>query len=206
MNGLGLVSREMERYLRDALRKIEAAGAVVVEDCPELPDLDKIYRVLRAMLWAALPGRAPDEIQKHFKRTLRENIEFGRNLTIDDVYDAQLNRSLLFDNTVGFLRDFDVLACPVVGLMPGPVEEEFPTEIDGEPLADYISWLRFSFLATTTGLPAISVPVGLSDDGIPVGIQLIGHHCGEARLLSVARAIEIVTGGPLGPIDPVEVA
>lgn len=206
MNGFGVISREMDGYLHDALRKMEAAGAIVVEDCPELPELDKTYRVLRAMLWAALPGRAPDAIQKHFKRTLRENIEYGRSLTIDDVYDAQLNRSRLFDNTVGFLRDFDVLACPVVGAMPGPVEEEYPTEVDGVPLTDYISWLRFSFLATTIGLPAISVPVGLSRDGIPVGLQLIGHHRGEARLLSVARAFEAVTGGPLGPIDPVTTA
>jgi amidase len=158
------------------------------------------------MLWAALPGRAPDAIQKHFKRTLRENIEFGRSLTIDDVYDAQLNRSRLFDNTVGFLRDFDVIACPVVGVMPGPVEEEYPTEVDGVPLKDYISWLRFSYLATTVGLPAISVPVGLTRDGIPIGLQLIGHHRGEARLLAVARAVEIATGGPLGPIDPVVMA
>jgi amidase len=203
MNGIGVISREMDGYLRDALRKMEAEGAVVVEDCPELAELDKTYRVLRAMLWAALPGRAPAEIQKHFKQTLRENIDFGRSLTIDDVYDAQLNRSRLFDNTVGFLRDFDVIACPVVGVMPGPVEEEYPTEVDGVPLTDYISWLRFSFLATTIGLPAISVPVGLSRDGIPVGLQLIGHPRGEARLLSIARAFEVVTGGPLGPIDPV---
>jgi amidase len=206
MNGFGLISREMDGCLRDALGKIEGEGAVVVEDCPELPELDKTYRVLRAMLWAALPGRAPDAIQKHFKRTLRENIEFGRSLTIDDVYDAQLNRSRLFDNTVGFLRDFDVIACPVVGVMPGPVEEEYPTEVDGVPLKDYISWLRFSFLATTVGLPAISVPVGLTRDGIPIGLQLIGHHRGEARLLAVARAVEIATGGPLGPIDPVVMA
>lgn len=203
MNGIGVISREMDGYLRDALRKMEGDGAVVVEDCPQLPDLDTTYRVLRAMLWAALPGRAPEEIQRHFKQTLRENIDIGRNLTIDDVYDAQLNRSRLFDNTVGFLRDFDVIACPVVGVMPGPAEEEFPTEVDGVPLTDYISWLRYSFLATTVGLPAISVPVGLSRDGVPVGIQLIGQPRGEARLLSVARAFEVVCGGPLGPIDPV---
>ena len=53
------------------------------------------------------------------------------------------------------------------------------------------------------GLPAISVPVGLSDDGMPVGIQLIGPPRGEAKLLAAARAVEMVMGGPLGPIDPV---
>lgn len=203
LGGHGLVSREMENYLRKALSTIESAGMVVVEDCPELPELDRTYRTLRAMLWAALPGSVPEELQRHFKRTLAENIETGRKLSVDEIYAAQRNRSLIFDNTVSFLQDFDVLACPVVGLMPEPVENEYPTEIDGQPLEDYISWLRFSYLSTTTGLPSISVPVGFSDSGIPVGLQLIGPHRGEARLLAVARAVEVAVGGPLAPIDPV---
>lgn len=43
---------------------------------------------------------------------------------------------------------------------------------------------------------------GFTDDGMPVGLQLIGQPRGEAGLLQVARAIEIVVGGPFGPIDP----
>ena len=48
-----------------------------------------------------------------------------------------------------FLSGYDVLACPTVSLEPGPVIEEYPKEIDGQPLEDYIEWLRFSFLSTT---------------------------------------------------------
>ena len=203
LNGFAPVSREMDGYLRAALALVEANGGVVEEGCPELPDLERIYRTLRAMLWAAGPGRAPDAIQKHFKNTLADNIAQGRRLDIEDVYDAQIGRSLIFDNMVGFLRDFDVLACPVVGLMPGLVEQEYPLEIDGMPLTDYLEWLKFSFLSTTTGVPSVSVPVGVSKDGLPVGLQLIGQPRGEARLLQVARAVEEAVGGPLGPIDPV---
>lgn len=202
LNGFGSVERSMGEHLSSALSRVEREGAVVVEDCPDLPDLDKTYRVLRAMLWAALPGRAPREWQRHFKRTLKENIEYGRNLSIDDVYDAQLGRTRLFENVASFLRGFDVLACPVVGLHPGPVEEEYPKFMDGEPLDDYITWLRFSYLSTATGLPSVSVPVGLNESGVPVGLQLIGPHRGEARLLAAARAVEMAVGGPLGPIDP----
>ena len=202
LNGFGLTSKAMERDLRTALQAIERAGHRVEEACPDLPALDPTYRTLRAMLWAALPGRAPDSVQQYYKNTLRENIDYGRHLTIDDVLDAQIHRSTLFDTMVGFLKDFDVLACPVVGLHPGPVEQEFPTELDGEPLTDYITWLKYSYLATTTGLPAISVPVGFNDGGVPVGLQLIGRHRGEATLLAAARQVEQAVGGPFGPIDP----
>ena len=101
------------------------------------------------------------------------------------------------------VETYDVLACPVVGIMQGPIEEEYPLEIDGEPLKDYIDWLRFSFLAPVAWLPAISVPVGLTAAGLPVGLQLIGKPRGEAGLLRIARLVELATGGPLPAIDPV---
>lgn len=203
LGGFAPCSAQVERHMRRALEQVARAGGVVEEDWPDLPGLDRAYRTLRGLLWIAGAGRAPDPVQRHYKATLAQNIAQGRALTVEDVTHAQLVKSDLFDRMAAFLRDFDVLACPVVGLMPGPVEEEFPREMDGEPLSDYIDWLKFSFLSPTTGLPSVSVPVGLSEDGLPVGLQLIGRHRGEARLLQVARAVEAACGGPLGPIDPV---
>mgnify|MGYP000258630154 FL=1 len=66
-----------------------------------------------------------------------------------------------------------------------------------------MDWLRFAFLATTTGLPSISVPVGRGPRGLPVGLQLIGKPRGESALLAAARQVELTFGGPLGPIDPI---
>ena len=92
LNGLTFVSKEVDGYLRTALDKVESAGGQVREACPDLPDLDRAYRVLRAMLWAAGPGRAPAQEQKGFKDTLAQNIQIGRELSIDDVYDANASR------------------------------------------------------------------------------------------------------------------
>jgi len=52
-------------------------------------------------------------------------------------------------------------------------------------------------------LPALSLPVGLTASGMPVGLQLVGPPRGEARLLRVARAVEEAVGFPKTPIDPV---
>ena len=142
------------------------------------------------------------DIWKHFKKTLSENWAFGKSLTTDDVADANINRTTLFLAMHDFLQDFDVLACPTVGCMPRPVEIEWIDQINGVKLTNYMDWLRFAFLATTTGLPAISIPVGRSPEGMPIGLQLIGPPRGEGKLLRVARAVEIAVGGPFGPIDP----
>ena len=115
----------------------------------------------------------------------------------------RINRTVIYNNMCRFFERFDVLACPVVGCMPHPQTEEWVSEVGGVRLTGYMDWLRFAFLATTTGLPAISVPVGPGPRGLPIGIQLIGKPRGEAALLAAAAAFETVTGGPKTPIDPV---
>ncbi len=202
LNGFAAIEGEIRDVLESALGRFEGAGATVEETCPDLPNLEKTYRVLRAMLWASGPGRLPEEVQRHYKATLRDNIQYGRDLSIDDVYDAQRDRTVLFHNVQRLLERFDVLAMPVVGLRSQPVENEYPTEIDGKPVGDYLDWLKFSFLSTTTSLPALAMPAGFTDDGMPVGIQLIGPNRGEAKLLRVGRALEQALGLPRGPIDP----
>ncbi len=203
LNGFATVSKNWAQVLMESLQIVEKSGIAVEEDCPILPNLNRCYRILRAMVWAAGPGRAPHSVQKHFKKTLSDNINYGRKLTIDDVYEAQIDRNTIYHNMRRFLSNYDVLACPTVSLEPGPVVEEFPNEIDGKPMDDYIDWLRFSFLSTTAGLPAISIPVGFTESGLPVGLQLLGPPRGEAKVLAVARAIELTVGSMQTPIDPI---
>ncbi|MFT5639248.1 MAG: amidase [Paracoccaceae bacterium] len=203
LDGFGPVEKEIDDQMRLALTKVEAGGGIVVEDCPALPNLEKTYHALRGFGFLTSILREPETTTKHFKATLNENIKFGQSLTLEDLANANLDRTLLFANMESFLGDFDVLACPTVGCMPRPVEQEWVTEINGQKMNGYMDWLRFAFLATTTGLPAISVPIGICPSGMPIGLQLIGPPRGEAKLLAVARAVEVAVGGPLGPIDPV---
>ena len=203
LNGFAPVEKEIQDVMRHALEQVQAAGGMVDDACPNLDGLYDTYITLRGMFWAALPGRAGPAIEEHYKKTLVDNIQVGRDLTIDDALDAGLVRTQLYHNMREFMHDYDVLACAVVGLEPKEVELEFPTEVDGEPMSDYIDWLRFSFLSTTTGLPSVSVPCGFTKSGMPVGIQLIGGPRADAKVLQVARIIEQVMDLGQGPIDPI---
>jgi amidase len=201
--GLAPVEREIDEVMRSALEKAERNGAAIEEACPDLSGLYETYVTLRAMVWGAGTGRSPEHVRKHFKRTLAENIGVGETLTPSRIYDAQITRSALYERMRVFLETYDVLACAVVGLEPGPVEQEYPSRVAGKPVADYIDWLRFSFLATTTALPALSLPAGLTRSGMPVGIQLIGPPRGQAKLLAFAKASEDAVGfRGKTPIDP----
>ncbi len=202
LGGFAPVTPEVRDLLAAAMHALERTGTRVEADCPDLSGLIDTYRTLRGFGMAAGAGRAPVAMQAAFKPVLRDNIAAGRRLTLDDLIAAQRMRTVLYHRMRRFLEPYAVLACPVVGLAALPVEIEYPTEVAGVAMADYIDWLRCAFLATTTTLPAISVPVGRTVNGTPMGIQLIGPPRGEATLLAVARVLEQVTGFGTAPIDP----
>jgi amidase len=141
-------------------------------------------------------------VKEHFKQTLKDNIATGQAQTSQDIYLAMRARTDLYQRMRVFLEKYDVLAISVVGLEPGMVEEEYPLYVDGQRTPDYVDWLRFSFLATTTALPALAMPIGFTESGMPVGIQLIGPPRGEAVVLQVGLAIERVLNLGAEPIDP----
>jgi len=157
---------------------------------PKIPHLYDTYSVLRSMLWASGPGSQPPNVQQHYKSTLQRNISKAHALQADDIYRALTNRTKLYNSMLEFFRTYDCLLCPVIGKQPGPIEEEYPREIAGETIDDYVDWLRFSFLAPAASLPAAVIPIGLDQEGMPVGIQLIGKPRGEAELLVIASVFE----------------
>ena len=203
LNGYSSVDAQITEVYDRAMRSASKDGATIIDACPDIEGLETAYRTLRGAMWAATVGRMAPEIQDHLKDTLKENIDFGRGLTIDDVNDANLARSRIFNTMSRFFETHDVLATAVVGCSPKDISVEYPKEVAGEPMDDYISWLKFAFLSTTTGLPSLSLPVGFTQEGLPVGLQLIGPHRGEAKLLQVAAFLEASLNLPKTPIDPI---
>lgn len=203
LNGIAPVTPEMSQILSTSLSRIERPGLDVTEDSPRINGVERCFRTLRAFgMWTGARN-TPERISRHYKPTLQQNIAQGRVLEMNQIAEAMTLRSQLYDTMLGFLRQYDVLACPVTGLAPLQVEIEYPPEVNGTACKDYLDWLRFAMLATVCGLPAMSVPVGFTDTGLPVGLQLIGRPRGEGRLLQVAKAIEEALALGTGPIDPV---
>jgi amidase len=69
---------------------------------------------------------------------------------------------------------------------------------DGREIA-YFEILDWAALATVCGLPATAVPAGLTGQGLPVGVQIIGPHRGDSHTLAVAQAIDETIGGFRAP-------
>jgi amidase len=99
-------------------------------------------------------------------------------------------RSVLWHRVRDFMATRDLLVLPTVAVPPFPVEEAYPTEINGKPLDNYTQWFNLTYAITLTGLPAISVPCGFTRGGLPVGLQIVGRRRQEAAVLRAAAAFE----------------
>ena len=93
---------------------------------------------------------------------------------------------------------FDVLAIPTAQVWPFDASERWPRHIGDREMDTYHRWMEVTSYATFAGLPAISVPVGFDQRGLPMGMQLIGRPRGDADLLRLAAAYEATLAVPTG--------
>ena len=187
----------------------ESLGCRTTETYPDLDGTREVFFTLRARSFVENYGELLHEHRDEIKATVVWNIEQG--LALDDLaVDAAVAR--MHDVRAaadGFFTTVDYLAQPVSQVPPFPVELEYPTEVAGESMTTYLDWMASCWSITVLGGPAISVPCGFTDDGLPVGIQIVGKPGDDAGVLRLAHAFEQTTsvGRPLtvpapGPRPP----
>lgn len=190
LGGLPVEPAVTEVLERDGHPVLESLGAEVREIEPDFEGAEEAFRTLRAWDMAQKYADLYRERRDDLSENIIWNIEAGLDLTAKDVYDAQIARTRLHNRMMDLFGDIDILAAPTVQLPPFPVEWTWPREVASVPQEDYLGWMRSCWYVSATTLPAISVPCGFTDDGLPVGIQLVGRPLGEVDLLRFALAFE----------------
>ncbi|WP_030482987.1 amidase [Nocardioides aequoreus] len=188
------VDHEVAAVVDASAGVLARAGAVVSDAHPSLPEADDTFRTLRAWHFQAKLGPLLEAHPDAFKASLADNIRAGADLTGADVARGYTQRTALAERMREFFANHDVLVLPASQVPPFPADQEFPTEINGEPTSSYLDWMRAAYVITVTGCPAVSVPFGRTRDGLPVGLQLVAPHGHDRRLLEVAAAVEALAG------------
>lgn len=168
-------------------------GCEVDEACPDFSGANEAFQTLRALDFALAHH---DKLRTHrelIKDTIIWNTEKGLELTPLEINRAQVLRTQLYTRVTKFLERYEFLICAVNQVPPFSVDTEYPTEIDGVAMETYIDWMKSAYYITLTGLPAISVPCGFTDDGLPVGVQIVGRWHDDFGVLQIARAFEQAT-------------
>jgi amidase len=186
------VDAEVAAVVEQAARTMAASGARVDQAHPDLATADDTFRTLRAWHFQARFGRVLDAHPDGFKQSLADNIRAGEHLSGADVARAYEQRTALAETMRRFFESYDVLLLPTSQVPPFPADQEYPADINGKAMATYLDWMRSAYLITVTGCPAVSVPGGSTRGGLPVGVQLVGPHGADRRLLEIAAAFEAV--------------
>jgi amidase len=193
LGGRITVDPAITAVLASAGRVFESLGASVEDDCPDLSDADDVFGTLRAWIFDTNFGEISRRTPEKVKESIRWNAEMGAKLTGADLARAEQQHTRLYERMVAFFERYDVLLAPTTQVLPFPVELEYPTEIGGVPQDNYLEWMRSCTVISATGCPALSVPGGFTDDGLPVGLQIIGAPRADRKVLEVGHAFEQAT-------------
>jgi amidase len=190
LNGLIPVDHEVARVAEGATRVFRSLGAAVKADCCDFSEVNDIVLATRGLSFVANYSRYLPEWESQMQKGLVWNIKQGLSLTPEQIARGELLRTRLWHRVRVFMERYDLLVLPTVAVPPFPVEQPYPTEINGTPLTTYTQWFFLTYGITVTGLPAISIPCGFTRSGLPVGLQIVGRRRQEAAVLRAAAAFE----------------
>jgi amidase len=168
-------------------------GCVIEEGEPDFTGAKESFETLRAVGFFHKVGPLMKDHAGKLKDTVIWNVEEGRRRSAEDVARAEVLRTQLFHRMRVFLEKHDFLVCPVNQLPPFPVTTEWPREVAGVKMTNYLDWMKSCYYITITAHPAVSVPAGFTKDNLPVGIQIVGRYRDDFGVLQLAHAFEQAT-------------
>lgn len=188
--------------------QLAAAGARVEYESAVAPDAAAAARLYMRLLFASMASNWPPAV---YEQSLQQAAKLdaadvslaaerirGSVLTHRDWLAADMARHKLRQSWQELFKDFDAVISPV-SPTPAFAHDQSPDQfrrtldVDGTSIlyADQLAWASE---ATTPGLPATSIPIGTSADGLPIGVQIIGPMYGDRTTLKLAELLEMELG------------
>ena len=190
---LGDVEADVRALVRKAVDVLAAAGAQIETfAAPEMTDAARLNGLMTSADAAAFHRermeRAPDDFGQDVLARLRRGAGYGAT----DYADARHQQTILRGTFSSWFVEhggmFDAVVLPTT-----PCAAPRITGLDAVATAPVLTRLTAPF--NFTGLPAMSIPCGVTPDGLPVGLQIVGAPWAERRVLRVGRAYELASPG-----------
>jgi aspartyl-tRNA(Asn)/glutamyl-tRNA(Gln) amidotransferase subunit A len=181
------VDQEVDALVAEAGPILADAGAEVMDESPKWPvDPFEPFQVFWETGCAATVDGFDAEKHVLLDPLLLSVAASGRATSLAAYCHAQEQRMAIAVAAKAFFNRFDLLVGPVMPVPPYAVQRYVPEGFADEDWR----WCPYTYPWNMTGQPAVSVPIGFTGSGLPVGVQIIGWMGSEAQLLRAAAVIE----------------
>ena len=187
------VAREVMALCEAAVAVLGELGAVIEPMEDDFENTEPTWLVLTQSFWNARFRRYVPEFGERMSATLLRQMDEGAHYTATELQEAMFARTRIYRQIQSWFERRDLIATPTLACTALTIDHDFfaPIEIDGEP-TDTVrkAWYPYTHPLNLSGNPAVTLPCGWDSDGLPVGLQLVGPHLGDARLLRAAALFE----------------
>ncbi len=193
------IDPEILTLCENALEQMRELGTTVVSFIPPIApeQLWQSWTTLRS--WAIAAKQAPlyqnPKTRDLLKPEMIWEIERGLSLSPLDIHNASVIRSKWFA-AFASQTEVDVMALPSAQIFPFNADWHWPKTVMGRDMDTYHRWMEVVVPASLTGLPALNVPVGFGEQGLPTGLQLIGQRGTDAHILQLGQTWHAATDWP----------
>lgn len=173
--------------------RIEAIRPLVAKCEPVRFDLGEVHRcfdVIRAESFVAGLHAAYTRDPSALGPNTRANYEMGAAMSLADSAWAQAEQTRIFKRFQAAYADYDVILSPTTPVSPFPWQTLYAAEVGGQQQANYYRWLALTYVVTLTTHPALSLPCGVDEAGMPFGLQIVGPWLGDRKTMAVSHAFE----------------
>lgn len=187
--GYALVDPEVKEITTRAVKAFEELGCVVEE---AHPDTGNPLRTFVDIISSEVYSAHVEELEKHgevMTDTLVSFLKSGQKVTAQRYQDAMWERAVYSDKVFRFMKKYDFLVTPTLPVAAFKAGDASPKEISGVKVGT-IDWIYFTMPFNLTGQPAATVPCGWTKEGLPVGLQIVGHRYDDAGVLRASACFE----------------
>ena len=184
---------EIRRVVGDTRRVFDSLGCVVEEAEPDFTGVGDAFPTLRHLSYHARFAAMAKQRPEWIKDTIHWEIAEAERQSAADVGRASARQDQLYAQVRSFFTRYDYFVLPVTQVEPFDVKTPYPMSVAGVPMQTYIDWMRSCWYVTLMANPAISVPAGFTNGGLPVGLQIVGRHRDDWSVLQLAHAFEQAT-------------
>jgi amidase len=188
--GHGPVSKEIRTVFRERIAAMSHLFRACDKVAFDFGEADRCFDVIRAQTYVERYRTAYEKDPSSLGSNVRTNYEMGARMTLAEMGWAHGEQTRIFRRFQSTFRDYDLVLSPTVGVTPFPWTQLYVESLEGEKLNTYYHWLALTYYVTLVTNPAISLPCGVDQHGMPFGLQITGRFRGDRDLLDAAEALE----------------